>query len=1334
MSAEAAPLLYREIARLASHTGWGPAERVLGLAALLEKLFVEATRKEQLAFSSLFARVSYAGHKYGMPTETLQVVHSFRRLAQRARQGYATDDRDVRLGVKAMAETVLIFYQTAIPAEVLEHFPAPGEWQFSPPEVWEYKAKARVVALRDDPDHQCLIATDEEDPARQLRVRYNLPERNANFNPTIQLLRKVFRFPVALNLLEVDIDAAGDYRPRAFVVEPDFLVDVSAVSECFKDTGPEPLSYLVKKFLPHETTAPILLGNIANFFLDRLLQAPESRWEDLIRETFQLYPFVFAAMSDAEVKDLTSQAQRHFVNLKQMALEGFAREGIEPSNCVLEPTFFSEEFGLQGRLDLFYHTEEKSAIVELKSGKPFKPNSYGISRSHFTQTLLYDLLVRSVFGRQTDPAKYILYSGADQQPLRFAPTVAPEQMEAIQLRNQLVGIERLLADIRPGDAEVPLFERLRAAKVAGKGFLERDFARFETVYNGLGPVEKKYFNAFSGFIAREQWMAKVGDADPETPGGQASIWRNSFAEKQQAFAILSHLEIADNRADQPDPQIIFRKTARTNPLANFRTGDIAVLYPAENEDTTVIDHQVIKCTITEITRETVTVAPRYQQFNLRPFESENLWNLEPDLMDSGFVSMYRGLFEWAGERKGGGSPLLRRSTADDMYPDPSNVYPNPSPEGEGSLPSDVSIPLPLGGGVGSGVNVEAGSPSTMNIEYSERPPKTGSFGEPEETTDRSRWHYLKPFIRAMRKQPTPAEKALWTLLRNRQFQDTKFRRQHAIGDYIADFASLEYRLVVEVDGTIHDFQPDYDQIRTEYLQYYGFEVLRFSNEEVSNEPELVKGKLRLALDTRKKELQASPSGFHPIPDPSPEGEGSMLSAVSTPLPFGGGVGGGVKSGGNEVNADEVQQPTLTPEQSAILQKIISSRDFFLLWGPPGTGKTSVMLRALAGWVLHETDDNLLLLAYTNRAVDEICEALDSLGGDVREKYLRIGSRFATNSDYKEQLLSAKISGVKKRSELRGILDRHRIFVSTVASFTQNEQLLRLKKFQRLVVDEASQLTEPQIVGLLTRFEHFTLIGDHRQLPAVTAQHPDNSRVTDPDLLALGLNDLRDSYFERLFRRCVAEGRHESYDRLSRQGRMDAEIMAFPNEHFYDGLLKTLNDTDQASAGLLAEVNKPVLFLATPAEDTFPGQKTNRAEAELAARLTALFQQEYARQGLPWRPDKSLGIITPWRAQIAQIRESLSAAGLDPDSVTVDTVERYQGGARDVILISCCVNSPAQLGSLVSLSAEGVDRKLNVALTRARQQLVVLGNADILNLDERYREFIARYRGEWPFNA
>ena len=1114
----AAPLLYRELLRISGHPGWTPRDQVLALALLMERLFVEATKQEQLAFSTLFARISYTGHLYNMQPATLQIIHAFRYAAKRVRTGYLAREREVQLGIRAVAEAVLVLSQAAIPPEVIE------QWGDLPLEEEQTRAElgfanvVRVVAVRDQPEESCLLALQEDNPAQTIRVRYGLPDRNENFDPTIQVIRRVFGFPVTLNLLEVNIAANGDYQPRAIVVEPDYLMDVSAIAECFKDTGAEPYAYLVRKFLPQENTEPILLGNIANFFLDRLLNEPDVAWPVLFRETFQLYPLTYAPMSDAEVRGISGKAQKHFLNLKSMAMPdgGLSKQGIESENCVLEPTFFSERYGIQGRLDLFYRTEEKAAIVELKSGTPFKPNSYGIQRSHFTQTLLYDLLVRSVFGHQTDPAKYILYSGADLNPLRFAPTVAPEQWEALQLRNQLVAIERLLTNIRPGATTVPVLQKLRS--IGQKGFLERDFAKFERVYTGLSLLEKKYFNAFTGFVAREHWLAKVGEENSENLNGNAALWRGTFQDKQQGFCILSHLEIVENRANQLEPTIIFRKTTQTNVLANFRVGDIAVLYPALEETDTVLDHQVIKCTITELGKELLTVQLRFRQFNLKPFDTDGLWRLEPDLMDTGFAGMYRSLLEWAGTTTEKRTRLMA-------------LHPSQPPQ----------------------------EPTTV-----------------------------------------PEQNCIW------------------------------------------------------------------------------------------------------------------------------------ESG-------------LTTEQAALLRKIICSEDYFLLWGPPGTGKTSMMLRALADWVLRETTDNLLLLAYTNRAVDEICEALDTLGGDIREKYLRIGSKYATAGRFRGQLLSANISGADTRADLKNVLQNRRIFVSTVASFSQNDGLLKIKKFQRLVVDEASQILEPQLIGLLTRFQHFVLVGDHRQLPAITMQRPELSRVDDADLQSIGLTDLRDSYFERLYRRCEQQNWHWAFGRLSHQGRMHSDIMDFPNRHFYSAFLQTLPAGTAGLPGqpqisklkyrLSATLNdlekrlsgQRVVFLASASELSAPGQKTNQAEAEQAAQLVLFFKNLYAANDQPWHPTRTLGIITPWRAQIAQLRASLSAMGLDPDEVTIDTVERYQGGARDIILISTCVNSESQLSSLVSLSAEGVDRKLNVALTRARQHVVVIGNVKILETDQRYRAFIEAYQ-------
>jgi len=145
-----------------------------------------------------------------------------------------------------------------------------------------------------------------------------------------------------------------------------------------------------------------------------------------------------------------------------------------------------------------------------------------------------------------------------------------------------------------------------------------------------------------------------------------------------------------------------------------------------------------------------------------------------------------------------------------------------------------------------------------------------------------------------------------------------------------------------------------------------------------------------------------------------------------------------------------------------------------------------------------------------------------------------------------------------------------------------------------------------------------------------------------------------------------------------------------------------------------------LFLSTPTDEGGVAQKTNRHEAVLIADLVSAFQRLYDGRLL------SIGVITPYRAQIARIRAELESRQIQPDELTIDTVERYQGGARDVILISLCTNSLSALSSLISLSDDGVDRKLNVALTRAREHVVVVGNAELLRENETYAQFIAMY--------
>ena len=435
---------------------------------------------------------------------------------------------------------------------------------------------------------------------------------------------------------------------------------------------------------------------------------------------------------------------------------------------------------------------------------------------------------------------------------------------------------------------------------------------------------------------------------------------------------------------------------------------------------------------------------------------------------------------------------------------------------------------------------------------------------------------------------------------------------------------------------------------------------------------------------------------------------------------------------------------LTGEQQHILRQLITAPDYFLLWGPPGTGKTSKMLHHLVRHLLLHTDEQLLLVAYTNRAVDEICESIEriKIDGLPFRDYLRIGSRLGTGEAHQEQLLQVRSEGIQRRKELRALIDNSRVVVGTVASVGGKNELFKLKTFDRIVVDEASQILEPLLASLLTRVPRAVLIGDHRQLPAVVQQDEALTKVSDATLREAGIRDLGTSLFERLYLTAKREGWTWAYDQLSHQGRMHETIMAFPALHFYQRNLRILPESIHhhrvqraplamnAPAGELQEqlCQARLVFLPTPVDHGTPDPKVNQHEAALMVHLIEAFIALYADTEAPVLPG-DIGIITPYRAQIAYIRQELAREGYEADDFTVDTVERYQGSAKRIILMSLCANDSGQLERLSQVSEEGVDRKLNVAMTRAREHLVLVGCPDVLRQSEVYDKLLTHVAGQ-----
>ena len=446
---------------------------------------------------------------------------------------------------------------------------------------------------------------------------------------------------------------------------------------------------------------------------------------------------------------------------------------------------------------------------------------------------------------------------------------------------------------------------------------------------------------------------------------------------------------------------------------------------------------------------------------------------------------------------------------------------------------------------------------------------------------------------------------------------------------------------------------------------------------------------------------------------------------------------------------DAARPTPATEATEVVARALAAPDWFVLCGPPGTGKTRSVLRELAVRLVAD-DQHTLLAAYTNRAVDEICEQLLDAG----LPFIRIGSRLGTSPAYRPYLLDNMIRDLPTRQMVRARLTSTPLYVGTISSLLGRPELFQLKNFDVAVVDEASQVLEGPMLALLAKAKKFILIGDHRQLPAVVTQEAEASAVAPAvaELLReqLGLTNLRNSYFERLFRRAEAQWPY-AHGTLANQYRAHAELAALVNDDFYGGQLRSpmpwqhasLNPhawptpADPADALGAAMRRQRLVFVPTRRQPDDLSQKESSQEAELAACAALQVAQGYGTQ---FDPEATLGIIASYRNQAARIRARLAQLAQEHDlpalaQVSVDTVERYQGSQREVIIVSFCCHHEHQLELMVSPDETGqVDRKLNVAVTRARQQLVLLGNELILQRAPHHAALLARVQvGGWVAN-
>ena len=440
---------------------------------------------------------------------------------------------------------------------------------------------------------------------------------------------------------------------------------------------------------------------------------------------------------------------------------------------------------------------------------------------------------------------------------------------------------------------------------------------------------------------------------------------------------------------------------------------------------------------------------------------------------------------------------------------------------------------------------------------------------------------------------------------------------------------------------------------------------------------------------------------------------------------------------------------LNASQINALQTVIAARDIAFIHGPPGTGKTTTLVEAIA--LTLKDEKQVLVCAPSNAAVDLLTDRLSEKGISV----LRIGhparvteqtlsktldARIADHPSYKElRVLRKKMEQVKgaalkfkkhfgyhERQQRKQLLQESKLLKADadmlefyiVNDLLQTMQVicctlvgsshpvLRGKQFRTAFIDEAAQALEPATWIPLMRTRRVIFAGDHQQLPPT---------IKSVEAARMGLA-------ATLFEKGILQ-HPDMAVMLQVQYRMHSDIMKFPSSYFYeDGLVAD----DSVSAHLLRNEESPVEFIDTAgcgyAEQQDP-ETLSRFNEEEASLLMQQVEALVERMGTTLWLDNgfTLGIITPYRAQVDflnKLLESSQELELVRKLISVNTVDAFQGQERDVIAISFVrSNDKAEVGFLSDI------RRTNVAMTRARKKLMMVGDSATLGAHPFYNDLI-----------
>ncbi len=617
---------YGRLEELISDPGTVSA-RILLLRQLLESIYKETSNTSRMSFGSMFARMQYVNESRQLSAEDVAQANKLRILGNQVAHEEVTDLTEDAFvsGVLTLSRLLQVFYQQEAPHQITEWLQTNDAKPFSA--FRDSKKLSFSVVIdswqiqADDRGETGLAIQATDESGQHCKLLLNNDFKKGNEGRNYHLLGRSLWKHATLLCLNLSQSSGSEHfylsNPQTLLVlEPDFLIDASSLAECFSSRRSNPEFYILNRLFSSASSDKMLLGQTVNNIFDELIFEPEAGFNELFKRSLASSPISMISLGKAAALDIYNLAeQNHFPQLKQFV------QKLGSARIMLEPSFICPQYGLQGRLDLLYHQNEKYSIMELKSGSAPEFKTW---RAHQMQVVAYNLIIRSCFGSSNTGISSILYSGTRNNPERYVESYFINEQDLLLCRNRIVGIMHLLAE-----QPKVFFDWLAQYSEEGENPIQRKLMDdFRSFISQLEAYEYEWFLEQVKRVIREIWFVKTGSTgtDRDSVYGYNALWQDSIYSKQSAYKIITDLKIAEVNG-----KTIRLKRQNDDGVNDFRTGDIIVLY---RQSQAVQQQQLYRGSIMALDPDGIELYIRGGIKNNPNPGGDEAWCLEHDILES----------------------------------------------------------------------------------------------------------------------------------------------------------------------------------------------------------------------------------------------------------------------------------------------------------------------------------------------------------------------------------------------------------------------------------------------------------------------------------------------------------------------------------------------------------------------------------------------------------------------------------------------------------------------------------------------------------------------------